>query len=442
MNQSARGWKNDLQVEGEVRPFHRNKEVLGGAFFWLTAFYFFYCARPEDLIPALNLLPLAKIASGMAILSLFLGAQKIPRKLKDLPKEAWYLLIIIAALFVSALLSPIWRGGAFGKTVEFSKVWVVWVLTFLLVTSLKRLRRIIFIQVASVALICVIALVKGHGVERLNGVIGAAVYSNPNDFAFAIVLSLPFCLAFLLSAQSKLRKAVWCVAVLIMAVTLMITASRAGFIDLLISGAFTLWFFGIKGKRLYLIVAAFFFGTVLFLFAGKDLEVRLAGLFNTGDSALQNTAYGSYAERRMLVNRAFDAIAEYPILGVGAGNFIVYSGLWKDVHVTYLEIAADGGIFVLILFLMFLYRGFANLQTMRRTQKLDDETKLFVGALASSLIGFVVGACFAPEAYQLFPYFTVCYTSVLVMLTKEHGLSSVPVSKAELSPARRFARAY
>jgi hypothetical protein len=35
------------------------------------------------------------------------------------------------------------------------------------------------------------------------------------------------------------------------------------------------------------------------------------------------------------------------------------------------------------------------------------------------LIGFVVGALFAPEAYQFFPYFAIAYTSALVATVAE-----------------------
>jgi uncharacterized membrane protein len=136
--------------------------------------------------------------------------------------------------------------------------------------------------------------------------------------------------------------------------------------------------------------------------------------------------------------KAVEAIVHYPILGVGSGDFVVFSGMWKDVHVSYLEIAADGGIPVLILYLLFFRRGFANLKLLSRRPELDSETTLFVGALKSSLVGFVVGACFAPEAYQFFPYFTVCYTSVLVAMTKERE-SPRTVATTSL-PA--FAKAY
>ena len=54
-----------------------------------------------------------------------------------------------------------------------------------------------------------------------------------------------------------------------------------------------------------------------------------------------------------------------------------------------------------------------------RPKNLDEHTVLFVGALHSSLIGFVVGALFAPEAYQFFPFFAVAFTSTLLQTLKE-----------------------
>ncbi len=57
------------------------------------------------------------------------------RRYKDLPKEANYLLALIGILFVSALLSPVWKGGAVINTLDFAKVYVAWVLTFLVVTD-------------------------------------------------------------------------------------------------------------------------------------------------------------------------------------------------------------------------------------------------------------------------------------------------------------------
>ena len=86
---------------------------------------------------------------------------------------------------------------------------------------------------------------------------------------------------------------------------------------------------------------------------------------------------------------------------------------------TYLQIAVEGGIPSLILYLLFLGSAFRNLRKVRRSRDLDEQTKLFVGGLHGSMIGFVIGALFAPVAYQFFPYFYVAYSSVLLAIVKE-----------------------
>jgi O-antigen ligase len=87
---------------------------------------------------------------------------------------------------------------------------------------------------------------------------------------------------------------------------------------------------------------------------------------------------------------------------------------------TYLQIAVEGGIPSLILYLLFFWRGFRNLKYLLKRKELDPDLKLFTGALHASLIGFAAGALFSPEAYQFFPYFAVAYTSALLAFVKEN----------------------
>ncbi len=401
---------NGNQVPAEVsarRTSFRVADPTRMAFFWLSAFFVVYCARPEDWVPGLKYLPLAKITAIFAIWGLFNAMGRTKRTLKDLPKEAKILLIMIVLLYVGAFLSPIWIGGAVNHTIDFSKVGIAWVLVFLLITSFDRLRRIIFIQTFSVVVVCAAAIVKGHNLPRLEGALGG-IYSNPNDLAFAIVLTLPFALAFMVSSRNAVVKLFWLCGMLVMMVAIFMTASRAGFIDLVISGSVTLYFFAIKGKRFYLLVTAVLVGVVVMGAFGGRLIDRFEAM--EGGSTDVKSAYGSYEDRKYLMVRAVDAIEHYPILGIV---------IWHDVHMTYLQICAEGGIAVLILYLMFFYRGFKNLKILRRAKNLDPDIVLYVWALQSSLVGFVVGACFAPEAYQYFPYFAVAFTATLLQTVNE-----------------------
>lgn len=415
------------------------REPLTGVFFWLSAFYVVYCARPEDWIPGLTYIPLAKISGILAALGLLMSAGRTKRGFRDLPREAGYLSGIIVFLFISALLSTIWRGGAFFKTLDFSKALVAWVLTFFVVTNFERLRRIIFIQAGSVALISVVSVLKGRSHPRLEGVIGG-IYSNPNDLAFAIVLCLPFCFAFLLRTRSLFRKAGWGAAMLAMCTALFMTASRAGFIDLMVTGTICLWIYGIKGKRMHLIAGAALVALVIGFAAGgrlKDRFFAMSGGANI-ENSVDESAYDSFEQRRFLMFKSIEAITHYP-WGVGLGNFAVYSGTWREVHMSYLQIGSEGGLGALLLYLLFFGKGFSNLRKLRKSPAYDAEMDLFAGALFATLVGFVVGALFAPEAYQYFPYFAVAYTSVMVAIVNENDRAKGPLADPPRAPLARVA---
>jgi O-antigen ligase len=411
-----------LSEKKEPAPEHKasfvQKEPLRGAFFWLGAFFVVYCARPEDWIPGLSSIPLAKLTGVFALVGLVMSIGRAKRHFRDVPLEGRLLLALVCLLVPASLLSPVWRGGAFTHSLDFAKVVIGWVLTFLVVTNLPRLQQIIFIQTASVAVVAIVSIAKGHSAPRLQGVLGG-IYSNPNDLAFAIVLSLPFALMFLLQGQGLLRKLAWALALLVMAGALVLTGSRAGFIQLLIAGSVCLWHFGVKGRRPLLLVTTFLVGAALLIGAGGKIKSRFMAISGDIDSGLDQAAYGSYEERRALLISSFETMLHYPILGIGVNNFTNYSGRWKEVHNSYLQIGVEGGVFALTLYLLFFGCGFRSLKRLRKRRDLEPDMVLLVGALHSSLIGFVVGAMFAPEAYQFFPYFTVAYVSTLVQMVRE-----------------------
>jgi O-antigen ligase len=414
----------------------RTAASSGAAFFWLCAFYLVYCARPEDWIPGLGHVPMAKITVVFAFIALLSSAGESQRKFRDRPKEANYLLALIFLFSISAVFSPVWKGAAILHTLDFSKIFVAWMLTFLVVTDFQKLRRIIFVQAASVAVIALVSIAKGHSQPRLEGVLGG-IYGNPNDLAFAIVLSLPFCLAFLISANSALKKLSWAVGMLLMAAALFLTASRAGFIDLLFAGTVCLWHFGVKGRRFYLIVVTLLAGALVSAVAGRQLIDRFEAISaEDPETKTEKEASSSFEAREYLMRQAVATLEQHPILGIGIDNFMIVSGDWHEVHMTYLQVAVEGGIPTLIIYIMFFARGFSNLRRLRRRHDLDPETILFVGALNSSLVGFVVGALFAPEAYQFFPYFAVAFTAVLLAIVEERERSRVPAN----APSNRAVR--
>src|SRR5690349_14286501 len=97
------------------------------AFRALLVFSFLYFARPEDVIPGLNFIPVAKIAGGVALLALIAALMGRKGKIR-LPLEVKLLLLLLMQMCLTIPFAY-WRGGAFDTVFsKFSKGVIVAVL--------------------------------------------------------------------------------------------------------------------------------------------------------------------------------------------------------------------------------------------------------------------------------------------------------------------------
>jgi putative inorganic carbon (HCO3(-)) transporter len=390
------------------------RKPLVGAYFALVLFMVIYCARPEDWIPGLSNVPLAKIAGILALLALVLSLRHIRNRF---PREVTYLFLLIGQLFLASLLSPVWRGGAVLMTVDFAKILLIVVVMTVVVNTTRRLRRLIFVQAVSVALIAAVTVLKGRALGgRLEGMLGGN-YSNPNDLALSIVISLPLCLALLFLSRSSVWKAAWALGMLVMTYAVFLTASRAGFLSLLVVAAACLWEFAIRGRRRYLLVLAALVGALLWNSSGTMLYDRLDGTFDPRSNVA--SAYGSSQERQQLFWRSIEVTEEHPLFGVGPGNFQVLSGSWHVTHNSFTQMSSEAGVPAFILYVLILWNGFANLWSIERLARGQRQSGVLARALKASLAGYVVGSLFASTAYEFFPYILVAYTSALFWIAKK-----------------------
>ena len=381
--------------------------------YWtMVVFSFLYFLRPGDIIPGLANLHLAKITAFIAVLALLMGASRSKR----LPLENK---IIVAMFGWMVLTIPFawWRGGSFGVVFfEFSRVLIVSLTLTLTVTRMVELRRLILMQALGVALMTIAAVIVNNRMQgRLAGV-GDALLSNPNDLAMNVALNWPLCLVFFLTGRGIAKKVFWAVAMLVMIYALIATYSRSGFMALIVAILFSLWYFGIRGRRAYLLaLAAFcFIGTVV-VAPGNYLArlETLVGKFQEGDYDR-----GSAEARKDILVRSLEVTATHPLFGVGPGNFQSYTGLWRVTHNTYTQLSSECGIPALILFLLLLRRAFLNLRYLRKLPPTpeNEELRQYAGALTASLAAYLLGAFFSSSAYELFPYYMVIYTTLLYRL--------------------------
>jgi O-antigen ligase len=413
----------------------------------LLLFTFLYYTRPEDLIPGLSSIPLEKIIGGIALVALISTFASGGMKRK-LPLELKLLLVLFLHL---ALTIPFafWKGGAFVVVFEkFPKAIIVAFLVTMLVDRFDQLRRLLWVQAASLVVTTVSSIVIHHTDNgRLIGALGG-IFENPNDLAINISINFPLCLGFLLAARGAGRKLVWGVGVLAMLLGVVMTYSRSGLIAMVVAGGICLWEFGVKGKRVYLLAVAGILSVVGigFLIASPHYLARVESLFR-GNIAGSADKGSLEARKRLLIDSAMEAI-HHPLFGVGPGNFGAATGTWHVTHNSYMEFASEGGFPALILFVAILYLASRNLKKTRLlpAYREDPELRLFTGALWASLAAFLVGALFASFEYHLFPYFMVAYTSVLYRLASRgspKGANDAPLtSTSRMSFFKRYSGDY
>lgn len=397
-----------------VQSSRPRREPLMGVYVALLLFMLIYFSRPGDWIPGLWEIPLAKITGILAFLGLALSFNRFRQRW---PRETIYLFLLIGQLFIASLVSPVWRGGAVGATLTFAKVLMIVPLITAAVTTSRRLRWLIFTQAISVAAIAAVVIWKRHLLGgRLDGILGGN-YGDPNDMALAIILVLPMCLALLFLTRNWVWKAFWSISMLVMTYAVFLTGSRGGFVSLVVVTGVTLWQFAIRGRRHYLLFLTALAGLILAESAGGMMVARLKGTFDAQEDT--EGAYGSAQSRQQLFWKSIELTVEYPLFGVGPGNFEQVSGQWHTTHNSLTLMSSEGGIPAFILYSLILWCGFKNVRATIRLARGHKEMTILARALCASLAGYAVGSLFLSWAFLYLPYILVAYTTALLSIARK-----------------------
>ena len=292
---------------------------------------------------------------------------------------------------------------------------------FVLVTIGSRadLRRVL----AAVVLSYVVMFPYGlRQMLRFDTRFGIGVY-EPNNLAAILVLIVP--LAFALASQQPRTgwRRLWQGAGGLLVVMLVLTSSRGGFLGLLV--AMMIYLYRRRGPMPALGVLATLVGGLVIL--PTDLGSRtLATLFQDGD--LPPGLEQSNRAHVGLFWAALRMIGDHPILGVGPDRFkelsTLYTGLDRGniAHNSFLEIGAEFGLPVLVLFCLVLW---TTLRTLGRASALRGlpetrEIATFAEALRAGLTGYLVAAFFISAQYEKVLWLTIFVTIVLGWLAERH----------------------
>jgi O-antigen ligase len=367
--------------------------------------------RLHQLFPALLPLQPALVTGTLAI-ALYL-ADRTP--IRQAPRaQGRALSFLLAFLVWSGLSVPgaLWPGGSLQVFIDLTKTVLMCFLTIAAVRSARDVERLAFVYFAAAVIFAALALLRfgpgeGRRFERL-------YYYDSNDFATFAVTALPLGIHFIFGQRRIALRLAACIGVWPLVVAFVRSGSRGGFIALLAAAAFFLFRHSSipTWRRVtgILVLLLIFSAT-----AGDTYWERMRTMLHAEEDYNLMSPYG----RWQIWRRGVGYMLQYPVFGVGAGNFETAEGRlsplaklqerglplkWSAPHDSYLQVGVETGVPGLLLFVGFLVSCFAALRTVERATgqpgaQVRGPPEL-AQALMASLTGFVVGAFFLSLAYQ------------------------------------------
>jgi O-antigen ligase len=368
--------------------------------------------RVHQLFPVLSLFRPAILMGALAVLFLVRDASSIRR-------VRWVLVpttqCAIAFLIWIALSMP----GALVRGTSFELLFGNFIKTFLMflviaagVRGVRDVERVAVAYLASATIYAAVILSRFDLGDGDSWRLGDLYYYDANDFATLVVTAMPIALYVIHRARAGYQRLLGIVALTLLTIGFVRSGSRGGFLALLAVVVFVN--IGYRAIALRWRVTATVLVAVVLLGTASDRYWKQMGTITS------DADYNRFDEtgRMKIWQRGIGYMLQFPVFGVGAGNFNAAEGKlspfaqrqqlgrgvkWNAAHNSYIQVGAELGIPGLLMFAGMIATAFVALRRSSRSAgvaRIGKAGPELTQAIAAALIGFVVGAVFLSLAYS------------------------------------------
>lgn len=393
----------------------------------LLTFTWLAYMRPQDLCWGFaRTMRYSFFVSLALILGFLINGEGRKLFLNDL--RCWLILLLTAISGVSIGFS--FTGFDTAVTnyyVEFVKVIFIALITTTLLDTRDRLRWFLWTIALSLGFYGIKTgiwgLLTGGEARVLQGPGG--MLEDNNDFALALVMSIPVLFYLGLSEPNKKLASFAHAGALLTMFTVVLTHSRGGFLSMVGVVGMMVWR---SKRRIQGLAVAVLVGMIGLAVVPKSFYERLGTLENYEQE-------DSAASRLRAWKAAFEIVKLYPWLGTGMRNFqIAYARYDPDknlesigedraivVHNSYLQVWAENGTPAFAIYLLLLASTFWLLASVRREAARAGARPWvfdFARMFEASLFGFVIGSTFLNRASFDLMYHMIVGSVVFAFLAR------------------------
>ena len=234
--------------------------------------------------------------------------------------------------------------------------------------------------------------------------------SNSNDYAAHLILVLPFLLWSALTTKSFLFRIISIVGVGFGGYQILASASRGGFIALMVSGVATLFMLSARQRAIGLIVVIFM-GFAGIAMLPRQVLMRLVAFSENNPEAAQE-ALQSSGIRKQLLKDSINFAVSHPVFGLGPGRFSEIEGLLRkqeggvglyfEAHNSFMAVAAESGLPAFIFYISAIVSSYMLLTSVKRNAGTDpaaNDVRNAVICMKVAFLGFCTAIFFLNFAY-------------------------------------------
>ncbi len=331
------------------------------------------------------------------------------KNIKIINRETFLLLFLYFSILISISLSSYEIHNVYLYANEIGKIFIFCCLMILAIDDETKV-----IQYEKYVLFILVILglwgIQQHflGNERLEG-LGGNAFPDTNGIAALFVLYFPVALGNAINSKKIKLKMVWTSSTIIIALLIIFTMSRGGFLGMSIGAAI----FILKSKsklKILSISIVFIFLIVPFISsdyverlgtilpsedgemessANSRLYLWIAGLMVFADNPVFGSGFLTYPEAKMVYEYRFQKILEPEVR-----SYIFRKDNKKVTHNTYISILAEGGIFAAFPFYLLVFGTLVENRKLinQSINIIDDDDKLLklLSFIDTGIIGYCV----------------------------------------------------
>jgi O-antigen ligase len=401
-------WRPERELEPALAAPRREAVAFGA----LLAFLFVLLIAPQNQIPALGSLRPALLAAAVAV-STCLGGRFLRREPLSIAAPGLGLAAALGGWAILTIPLSFWPGGSVTVLTDlYLKALALFWLLANLVDTPERLRRVAVALAAMGVPLAVTgvrnyasgAFVDDSGIKRIEGY-SSGLAGNPNDLALVLNLLLPIALGLALGRRRPQGRLLTLLAAGVLAMGVVVTFSRAGFLTLAIT--VLVYVLKLLGRGRAAPAAAVALLAFLALPLLPDGYVSRVASIASVESDPTHSAQNRWADTRAAVR----ILAERPLLGAGLGMNILAlnderGSTWTAVHNVYLQLGVELGLPGVALFVALVVTSLRTARRVQRAAKRSEDSDLFhlAEGIEVALLAFAMSGLFYPVAYHFYFY--------------------------------------